>query len=42
MSALNHLKVGVKLIGSFLVVALVVVAVAVVGYSNMQSLSNGM
>jgi len=41
MHTFNNLKVGVKLIGGFLIVALIVVGVALVGYSNMQSINAG-
>lgn len=42
MDAFNNLKVGAKLISGFMVVALVVVVVAVVGYFNMKSIDDGM
>lgn len=40
MSALNNLKIGTKLIGGFLFVALIVVGVAVFGFLNMQTINN--
>ena len=40
MNALNNVKVGTKLIGGFLIVALIVVAVAVLGYVNMNNINN--
>ena len=42
MKAFNDLKTGVKLIGGFLVIAVLVVAVAVVGYANMKAIDEGM
>jgi methyl-accepting chemotaxis protein len=42
MSALNNLKTGVKLIGGFLFVALIVVGVAVVGFLNMKTINDNM
>ncbi len=42
MNVFASLKVGTKLIAGFLAVALVVVAVAVVGYTNMDSINAGM
>jgi methyl-accepting chemotaxis protein len=42
MNAFNNFKIGVKLLGSFLVVALVIVVVAVVGYINMKSIADRM
>jgi len=41
MSVLNNVKIGVKLIGSFIAVALVIVVVAVVGYVNMKDINDG-
>ena len=41
MQAYNNLKIGIKLIGGYLLVALVIVLVAVVGYANMRSISSG-
>ncbi len=40
MNWLNNMKTGVKLIGGFLVVAIIVVIVAVIGYLGVQNLSN--
>ncbi len=40
MNWLNNMKTGVKLIGGFLVVAIIVVIVAVFGYLGVQNLSN--
>ncbi|MBI5713592.1 MAG: MCP four helix bundle domain-containing protein, partial [Chloroflexi bacterium] len=42
MNAFNNLKVGVKLLGGFMIVALMVVVGSVVGYVNMKSINNGM
>jgi methyl-accepting chemotaxis protein len=42
MKMINHLKVGAKLIGGFLVVAVIVLIVAFVGYQNMKSINDGM
>ena len=42
MKWFNDLKVGAKLIGGFLVVALLLVIVAYVGYANMRSINDGM
>ena len=42
MNAFNNLKTGVKLIGGFLLVAAIVVVVAVLGYTNMKSINDGM
>jgi methyl-accepting chemotaxis protein len=39
---LNNLKTSVKLIGSFLIIAMIVIAVAVIGYINMKSINDGM
>ncbi|MBM4423094.1 MAG: HAMP domain-containing protein, partial [Chloroflexi bacterium] len=42
MNAFNNLKTGVKLVGGFLLVAAIIVVVAVLGYSDMKSLNDGM
>jgi methyl-accepting chemotaxis protein len=42
MNVFNNLKLGVKLIGGFLLIALIIVVVAVVGYINMQGLNTSM
>ena len=42
MNFLNNLKTSVKLIGSFLIIAMIVIAVAVIGYINMKSINDGM
>ncbi len=42
MNGLNNLKIGVKLIIGFGAVALIIVAVAVLGYMNMKFFTNGM
>ena len=42
MQAFHNLKTGVKLIGSFLLVTVVVVVVAVLGYINLKSINAGM
>ncbi len=42
MNALNNVKIGTKLIGGFLAVALIVVVVAVIGYTNVKSVNDGM
>lgn len=40
MKAINNLKTGTKLIGSFLIVALLALVVAFLGYTNMQTINN--
>ena len=40
MNILNNLKIGVKLIGSFLLVSLIIVTVALVGYINMRTIND--
>ena len=40
MNTLNNLKTGVKLVGGFLIVALIVVAVAVLGYLHINHINN--
>jgi len=40
MKAINNLKTGTKLIGSFLIVAIITLLVAFLGYTNMQSINN--
>ena len=42
MNGLNNLKTGVKLIGSFVLVAVITLVVAFVGYSNMKTINDGM
>jgi methyl-accepting chemotaxis protein len=42
MNTLNNLKTGTKLIGSFVIVALITLVVAFIGYSNMKSINDGM
>ncbi len=42
MSRLNDLKTGTKLVGAFLAVALIIVGVAVLGYTNIRSVNAGM
>ncbi len=42
MKWFNDLKVSVKLIGGFLVVALLLIVVAYVGYANMKSINDGL
>ena len=42
MNIFNSLKLGVKLTGSFLLVALIIVAVAVAGYTNMQHINDSL
>ncbi len=39
MNALNNIKLGVKLIGSYLFVSLIIVVVAAIGYTNMTSIN---
>lgn len=39
---LDNIKIGTKLIGGFLAVALIIVVVAVFGYSNMRNINDGM
>ena len=41
MNRLNNVKTGVKLVVSFLIVAAIIAVVAVVGYINMQNISEG-
>ncbi|MHC1783251.1 MAG: MCP four helix bundle domain-containing protein [Anaerolineaceae bacterium] len=40
MKALNNLKTGVKLIGGFVFIALILVVVAVLGFSNMKTIND--
>ena len=42
MNILNNMKTNVKLIGSFLIIALIIVVVAVVGYVNMKTINDDM
>jgi methyl-accepting chemotaxis protein len=42
MKWFNDLKTGTKLIGSFLFIAVIVVAVAALGYINMKNINDGM
>ncbi len=42
MKALNNLKTSVKLIGSFLIVSLLSVLIAFLGYTNMKTINDGM
>jgi len=42
MKALGNLKIGIKLIGGFLLVCLIIIIVAVVSYFNMNSINKGM
>ena len=42
MKAINNLKTGIKLIGSFVIIAIITLVVAFLGYSNMRSINNGM
>ena len=42
MKALNNLKTGTKLIGAFVIVALITGVVAVIGFFNMQTINNNM
>jgi methyl-accepting chemotaxis protein len=42
IKAFNNLKIGTKLIGSFLIVAAIVLIVAFAGYRNMKSINDGM
>jgi methyl-accepting chemotaxis protein len=42
MNALNNLKTSVKLIGAFVIVALITIVVAVIGYSSMKTINDGM
>ncbi len=42
MKALNNLKTSVKLIGSFIIVSLLTVLVAFLGYTNMKTINDGM
>ena len=42
MNALHNIKLGVKLIGGFVSVALIIVAVVVTGYVNLKSVNEGM
>ncbi len=37
MNWLNHIKIGTKLIAGFLIVALIVVGVATIGYLSVQN-----
>ena len=42
MNAINNIRIGVKLIGSFLFMALLLVVVAVIGYYNMKTINDNM
>ena len=42
MKALNNLKTSVKLIGSFLIVSLLSVLIAFLGYTNMKTINDSM
>jgi Four helix bundle sensory module for signal transduction len=42
MNIINNLKLGVKLTGSFLLVALIIVAVAATGYTNMKHINDSL
>ncbi len=42
MKALNNLKTSVKLIGSFVIVSLLTVLIAFLGYTNMKTINDGM
>ncbi len=42
MSAFNNLKTGTRLIGGFMIVALILAIVAVLGYLNLQTLSGNL
>ena len=42
MNAFNNLKVSVKLIGGFLIVALIIVVVSLISYTNMKNINDGM
>ncbi len=42
MQWINNLKTGVRLYGSFTIVTLLMITVAVVGYTGMNSINNGM
>ena len=36
----NNIKMGTKLIGSFLIIVAILIAVAMVGYINIKSIAN--
>ena len=42
MNILNNMKTGVKLIGSFVIVACISLVIAYLGYSNMKTINDGM
>lgn len=42
MKALNNLKTSVKLIGAFVIVALILLVVAFLGYTNMKTINDSM
>jgi methyl-accepting chemotaxis protein len=42
MNILNNLKTGVKLVGGFVIVALITLVVAFIGYSNMKNIDDSM
>ena len=42
MKAFNNLKVGAKLVAGFLIVAVIVLLVAFIGYQNLKSINEGM
>ena len=42
MEFIDNMKIGRKLIGSFLIIAIILAAVAVIGYVNMKTINDGM
>ncbi len=42
MKAINNIKIGARLIGGFLIIAAIIVVVAVVSYTDMKSINDGM
>ena len=42
MNAFYNLKTGVKLIGGFMLVAILLIVVAAIGYVSMKSINDGM
>jgi len=42
MNILNNMKTGVKLVGGFVIVAIITLIVALIGYTNMKNIDEGM
>jgi methyl-accepting chemotaxis protein len=42
MNMINNFKIGTKLVGGYILIALIIVAMAVLGYVNIKSMNDGM